>query len=193
MEVRSRSCHRPRARSRAQQRCTKHQEEALRRFWCARCGRAVLVCRFCDRGQIYCALGCAQRSRRESLRRAGARYQGTRPGRRHHAARQSQYRRRQREKVTHQGPQKEAAAAQGSCVAHSAPKEDQDDEPKPDDRPAEPPGPQDGEASPPPQRVAQERSAAQVASLPHICHFCQRTRSAWTRRQRLVVLRRRRL
>jgi len=42
-------------------------------------------------------------SRRESRRRAGARYQRTRRGARHHAARQRQWRERQFDKVTHRG------------------------------------------------------------------------------------------
>jgi hypothetical protein len=48
-------------------------------------------------------------------------------------------------------------------VAHSAPQEDRDDEPKPDDHPAEPSGTQDGEPSPAPRRVAQERSPVEGA------------------------------
>lgn len=42
-------------------------------------------------------------SRRESCRRAGARYQRTRRGARRHAARQRRWRERQLDKVTHQG------------------------------------------------------------------------------------------
>ena len=59
--------------------------------------------RHCEHGQIYCAQGCAQQARKESVRRAGARHQRTRNGRRSHADRQAQYR-ALLQKVTHQGP-----------------------------------------------------------------------------------------
>jgi hypothetical protein len=37
-------------------------------FLCGRCRKQVLICSDCDRGQIYCTDGCAQRARREALR-----------------------------------------------------------------------------------------------------------------------------
>lgn len=76
---------------------------ALRMYRCARCGQVALLCRHCEHGQIYCAQGCAQQARKESVRRAGARHQRTRNGRRSHADRQAQYR-ALLQKVTHQGP-----------------------------------------------------------------------------------------
>lgn len=77
--------------------------EVDRVFVCERCAQQVRVCRRCDHGQRYCREGCAERARRDSLQRAGARYQASRRGRRCHAQRQSRYRQRQSEKVTHQG------------------------------------------------------------------------------------------
>ena len=79
---------------------------SARLFVCARCRCQVLICSGCDRGQYYCTTGCAGVARRESLRRAGARYQRTRQGQHAHAARQQRYRERCRhkrrtDKVTH--------------------------------------------------------------------------------------------
>jgi len=73
-----------------------------RLYLCTRCRRQVIVCSCCDRGQIYCAGGCAQQARRGTLQQAGRRYQASRRGRRMHAARMSRWRARQ-DKVTHHG------------------------------------------------------------------------------------------
>lgn len=82
-------------------------EESHRLYNCGRCGVQVRICRRCDRGNVYCALTCANSSRRESLRRAAKRYQGGYWGAVRHAARQGAWRRRRRraetEIVTHQG------------------------------------------------------------------------------------------
>jgi len=84
-----------------------------RLFLCAGCRSQVLICCFCDRGQIYCAAGCAGRARRRSLAAAGRRYQNSQPGRRAHAARTARWRARQNQarakNVTHQGSPKPAA------------------------------------------------------------------------------------
>ena len=77
--------------------------ETDRVFNCERCVRQVRVCRRCDRGQRYCRRGCAGQSRADSLRRAGGRYQESFRGRLFHAQRQSRYRERERQKVTHHG------------------------------------------------------------------------------------------
>jgi hypothetical protein len=73
-----------------------------RLFLCARCRAQVFICRRCDRGQIYCAGGCAQAARRASLREAAQRYQRSRRGRLAHAQRARRYRARHN-KVTHHG------------------------------------------------------------------------------------------
>lgn len=70
-------------------------DEPARRFLCARCRAPTLVCSHCDRGQIYCATGCAAVARLQSLRDAGRRYQCSRPGRFRHAARTQRWRERQ--------------------------------------------------------------------------------------------------
>ncbi|MHB1620521.1 MAG: hypothetical protein ACYCTY_11175 [Sulfuricella sp.] len=74
-----------------------------RRYRCASCGAAVLICSYCDRGQRYCAGGCSRAARTRSQREAGRRHQATLRGRHAHAARQRRYRSRQVDKVTHQG------------------------------------------------------------------------------------------
>jgi hypothetical protein len=71
-------------------------------FLCARCHAQVLICSCCDRGQIYCADGCAGLARREGQRAAGQRYQTSHRGRVVHALRARRYRARQKN-VTHQG------------------------------------------------------------------------------------------
>ena len=77
-------------------------EPSSRLFLCAHCRKQVIICRRCDRGQIYCPEGCSQIARLDSLRAAARRYQQSRPGRLNHAERTRRYRRRQ-QKVTHQG------------------------------------------------------------------------------------------
>jgi hypothetical protein len=69
---------------------------------CVRCRAQVLICSCCDRGQIYCAGGCARDARRQAQCAAGRRYQTSRRGRVNHAARAGRYRARQKN-VTHQG------------------------------------------------------------------------------------------
>lgn len=71
-------------------------------FLCARCRKPVFICRRCDRGQLYCADGCAKIARGLSVREAGRRYQQSRQGRFKQAERQRRFRRRQ-QNVTHQG------------------------------------------------------------------------------------------
>ena len=70
-------------------------DEPARRFLCARCRAPTLVCSHCDRGQIYCATGCAAVARQQSQREAGRRYQRSRPGRFKHAARTRRWREHQ--------------------------------------------------------------------------------------------------
>jgi hypothetical protein len=77
-------------------------ETPARLFLCGRCHAQVLICSRCDRGQIYCAEGCARDARRHAQRAAGQRYQTSRRGRLTHASRARRYRARQKN-VTHQG------------------------------------------------------------------------------------------
>jgi hypothetical protein len=84
---------------------------SARLYHCARCHAQVILCRRCDRGNVYCANGCAFQARTLSQRRAACRYRSTRRGRLRNAERQHRFRARQQQKVTHQGspPQFELA------------------------------------------------------------------------------------
>ena len=73
-----------------------------RLYHCCRCGMQVCICAQCDCGNLYCPGDCAELARRESVRRAGVRYQRTLRGARKHADRQRRYRERKRD-VTHHG------------------------------------------------------------------------------------------
>ena len=73
-----------------------------RRYLCAACRTAVLICSHCDRGHRYCTTTCAEEARRHARRAAGNRYQASLRGRHAHAQRQRRYRARV-QKVTHQG------------------------------------------------------------------------------------------
>jgi hypothetical protein len=77
-------------------------EKSYRLYSCRRCAKQVRICVGCDRGNLYCAEGCAKIRRRESVRRAGHVYQKSRRGASKHAARQCAWRERQLKKVTHQ-------------------------------------------------------------------------------------------
>ena len=83
--------------------CMGPADHSPRLYNCQRCGLQVHICRQCDRGNLYCTMGCAPIRRRESVQRARARYQRTYRGACRHAARQSEWRARQRKEVTHQG------------------------------------------------------------------------------------------
>jgi hypothetical protein len=78
-------------------------EYSFRMFLCALCRSQVLVCRRCDRGQIYCTQGCAHDARRDHQREARRRHQATPRGRAMHAERNRRYRARA-SRVTDQGP-----------------------------------------------------------------------------------------
>jgi hypothetical protein len=69
-------------------------EVICRMFLCTRCRTQVLVCRRCDRDQIYCMGDCARDVRREGQREARRRYQATPHGRATHAERNRRYRAR---------------------------------------------------------------------------------------------------
>lgn len=78
-------------------------KKTARYYHCVRCHCQVIICRDCDRGNIYCGPQCAQPARLESRRRASKKYQRTREGRMANAQRQQRYRQRKQQKVTYQG------------------------------------------------------------------------------------------
>lgn len=75
-------------------------EPTPRLFLCIRCHTQVILCSWCDHGQIYCSEICAFFARQKSLRLARSRYQKTFIGRRNHAACQARYRAKLKNKVT---------------------------------------------------------------------------------------------
>jgi hypothetical protein len=91
-------------------------EPTYRLYNCQRCGVQVRICHRCDHGNIYCSAECSRIRRRESLRRAQARYQRSRRGAGRHAARQRAWRARRVQTVTHQGCARGAAC--GSVSDH---------------------------------------------------------------------------
>jgi hypothetical protein len=76
---------------------------SARLFLCNRCRLQVIICRRCDRGQVYCGPDCALGVRLRNQRDARRRYQATDRGRRMHADRSRRYRARG-SRVTDQGP-----------------------------------------------------------------------------------------
>lgn len=171
--------------------------QALRRYRCARCGQLALVCSGCEHNQIYCNRGCSKQARLESQRRAGARHQRTRIGRRNHADRQAAYRRRQLQKVTHhtphesEGPLKPCLSGPTSFLGLPA-KEDSDVLckalpvlPLASVRALAAPSAVDVALPPSPSPARPEESQG------HVCHFCQRQSSPYLRRDFLVDLSRR--
>jgi len=83
-------------------------ELTARLYSCACCQSQVMICRHCDRGNIYCG-SCAEPRCKIARKRASKNYQNSLNGKKHNAKRQSRYRQRQREqapqskKVTHMG------------------------------------------------------------------------------------------
>lgn len=81
-------------------------EPIARLFHCTRCHAPVVICSWCDRGNIYCGSICSEASRRVNHRFANQKYQQSLKGRLRHAKRQRLYRQRQAviaKKVTDQG------------------------------------------------------------------------------------------
>jgi hypothetical protein len=76
---------------------------SARLFLCNHCRQQVIICRRCDRGQLYCSPDCALEVRRRNQHDARRRYQATDRGRRMHADRSRKYRARG-SRVTDQGP-----------------------------------------------------------------------------------------
>ena len=88
-------------------------ESTGRLYLCQRCRLQVIICRRCDRGQIYCSDACSKAARCEALRASSRRYQQSSKGRFKHAERAHRYRQR-KNKVTHQGS---TLPAQGDLLA----------------------------------------------------------------------------
>jgi hypothetical protein len=87
-------------------------EESLRFVTCGwpACRQMFFLCTHCDQGHRYCSKPCSAAARRQSLRRAGAKYQATAAGKRAHCKRQNRYEAR-RKILTHQSPGEAASTA----------------------------------------------------------------------------------
>lgn len=202
MGLHAAACHSrpPRSISARTKEPTALQRAALRRYRCARCGQMALVCRGCERNQLYCNRGCAKLSRRESQRRAGARHQRTALGRRNHADRQASYRRRQKQKVTHHTPHP-AVPPTTCCLSGPTPlagfpdKEDSNvySTAVPVRSLASVPtlGAHPADSAVPTPEPAPSPLACAAQTQEYLCHFCQRHSSRYLRRDFLFELSRR--
>lgn len=85
-------------------------------FNCGRCRRLVVICRRCDRGNLYCGQHCARIQRRLVVREAGRRYLRTPGGAAANAARQKRWRLRVSTTVTHHTSAAEVRVAQEAPV-----------------------------------------------------------------------------
>jgi hypothetical protein len=81
-------------------------KNTARVFNCMRCQQQKIICRCCDRGNLYCGKKCSQTSRQTSFCTASKRYQNSQKGRLQHIKRQRHYRQCLKETatcVTHHG------------------------------------------------------------------------------------------
>lgn len=104
-------------------RCDK-EKNSLRKYYCKRCKCEVLICRHCDRGNIYCNSGCARISRAESKNAARRTYEMSDRGKANHAARQKKCR-DNKKSVTDQGSNPEEVVPSSPSVSETAVKEAQ--------------------------------------------------------------------
>jgi hypothetical protein len=143
-----------------------------RMYLCGRCRGRAVICRSCDRGNLYCSRSCSDGARREKQKEARGRYQQSREGRSRHAQAQQRYRDRKKQKVTYQGLQGVAEDGQKVVVeerpsAKEAAKEKRDEaatDPKP-------PGDKDAEGE-----VAQDEKVPMYR-----CTMCGRRCSVFVR------------
>jgi hypothetical protein len=135
-------------------------QETLRRFLCAQCRVAVLLCTACDRGQRYCSVQCARSARRQSQRESDRRYQSSQRGHLNHAERSRRYRQRCRSVTEHSSvvPPKHSVRSTTSDVSM----------PSSDEKTAT----TLASASTPDERSSSQRVK---------CHFCHRRYDPWVR------------
>lgn len=145
-----------------------------RHYKCARCGKAVLICTCCDRGNRYCSDGCQECARAESQRKSAKLYWRSKKGKANASARQVRFRMRRQEKVIHLDipPQQEEqsphvpapiCAPEKIVTQHGSPPQTQD-------------------ASMPPVQTV-----VPIADhKPFCCHFCDRLLSEFVRTNKLA-------
>jgi hypothetical protein len=141
--------------------------EGVGRFFvCERCRDQVLICSCCDRGQIYCASGCAKLARSACRRKAAQRYQASRKGRFAHAKRSRRYRARCKN-VTHQGSPDENSDVSVSVASAAARISARDS------------------ADTPSMTASPGLEGPLAATLRRHCHWCGRYCSPFVRREPL--------
>ena len=148
---------------------------SARQFFCPRCGAHVLICRRCDRGNLYCP-SCAPQARRESCRGYERDYRKTLGGKLSNQRRQARARKRRREQrraasdlVTHRGSQSSAPQREQTS-SEAAP-------------------PVIGVSSEPSSEVNHDGSSTlpgQEASKPRVCAFCSLAVPQHSRRNSLL-------
>lgn len=78
-------------------------KHSSRLFYCSFCLQQVVICSYCDRGNIYCGPKCALTARKQYCKASNKRYQKTTKGRFNNALRQKRFRAHQKNKVTDHG------------------------------------------------------------------------------------------
>jgi hypothetical protein len=97
-------------------------DNSFRMFNCSLCSAQVIMCRPCDRGNIYCSIECASKRRQGSQRRARSNYQRSQRGRQTHALRQARYRARMQSsktKVTDHGSNSRSDGVTNASNGHA--------------------------------------------------------------------------
>jgi hypothetical protein len=84
--------------------------DTFRIFTCGGCQSILMICRRCDRGQVYCAR-CRVEARHHVKKRARLRHMQSAEGRADHVDRQRAYRRRRSRRVMDPGIEKLAISA----------------------------------------------------------------------------------
>src|SRR5271155_2761536 len=81
--------------------------ESGRLYSCVRCHELVVICRACDRGNIYCFGECSRIRRMESKRRANKNYRLSLKGKLNHMDSEARRRARRKEEMGDHGPQEQ--------------------------------------------------------------------------------------
>lgn len=160
-------------------------EKTYRLYSCGRCAEQVRICCECDHGNRYCAGECARIRRRESLRRAGGRYQLSYRGACLHAARQSAWRSRQAQKVTHQGSLPSADTVIVAAISTQTTTQETDVDIASIQPPPQPHGMARAALSAAHTRAHVRWHAHRMALSAHRCSFCWRALPPFARLGRL--------
>lgn len=86
-----------------------------RSYHCELCHKQVIICTYCDRGNVYCEL-CVRVARQKRQRQANRKYQKTLKGRTNNATRQSRLRLKNRQKGTERSTKEKKVTDRGSSI-----------------------------------------------------------------------------